>query len=405
MFEKLGRARYVVPVAIVLVMSCFLSLMFYPMAHIQMENLPFAVLNLDEGVKTSQGTLNVGQTMVDGLTSEADNEASEEDDSSTPIAWTCLTSEDELGEALEDNEYYGALVIPAGYTQATLATQQAKEQANDEQDAGTDACADAQETASLTVYLDNAKSPLVATMMQSSIASMFSQQGLSVDVQVIHAGSTSSSSSTTSLSGGSMSLSMSVTPVYILSMLGSIMMVNALGVKRGASRKERAQGIARQAVYAVGLSLLISMAQTVVLTCVAGVEAPATVVLFYWLVSACIMLFLLGAANIAMPLGYLCGMLMQGLCIMCAMYPREMLPEFWQDWVYPWAPHRFIGEGVRQVLYMGSSAWNEGTQALAVFALVGIALLVIAVVVPRDGSSDQRSKGLRHSKAMEAAAV
>ena len=379
--------------------------MFYPMAHIQMENLPFAVLNLDEGVKTSQGTLNVGQTMVDGLTSEADNEASEEDDSSTPIAWTCLTSEDELGEALEDNEYYGALVIPAGYTQAKLATQQAEKQSDVEQDAGTDASADTQGVPSLTVCLDNAKSPLVATMMQSSIASMFSQQGLSVDVQVIHAASTSSSSSTSSLSGGSMSLSMSVTPVYILSMLGSIMMVNALGVKRGASRKERAQGIARQAVYAVGLSLLISMAQTVVLTCVAGVEAPATVVLFYWLVSACIMLFLLGAANIAMPLGYLCGMLMQGLGIMCAMYPREMLPEFWQDWVYPWAPHRFIGEGVRQVLYMGSSAWNEGTQALAVFALVGIALLVIAVVVPRDGSSDQRSKGLRHSKAMEAAAV
>ncbi len=445
-FEKLGKARYVVPVAIVVVMSCFLSLMFYPMMHMQAENLPFALLNLDEGAETPEGTMNVGEQMIDRLTAASSEAGADGDETASPIAWTQLGSQEELDDALANNEYYGALVIPAGYTAAQLTQQQAaaaapiegEEQAvtaeaavdpaalvgadgvsqteiapdsavtvatgelaaqpvadsvemPTEADVASGVAAQASTTggepsqdASLTMYLDNAKSPLVATMMQQSLAAQFQAQGLSVDMEVIHTGSASSSSSTGGMmsAGGAQSLSLMVTPVYILSMLASIMMVNAIGPKRTAGKRERAVGIGREVAYAIILSLLISVAETVILTQVASVDAPATIVLFYWGTSLCIMLFLLGLANVAMPLGYVAGMLMNGLGMTSAMYPPEMLPTFWHDWIYPWAPHHFISEGARQVLYMGGGVWNDGMQSLAIFGLAGIVLLVVAAVVP-----------------------
>ena len=69
MFEKLGKAKYVVPLLIGIVAACVMSVMFYPMANMEMKGLPFAVLSLDEGVQTPQGDVNVGDTLVENITS------------------------------------------------------------------------------------------------------------------------------------------------------------------------------------------------------------------------------------------------------------------------------------------------------------------------------------------------
>ena len=84
MFEKLGKAKYVVPLLIGIVAACVMSVMFYPMANMEMKGLPFAVLSLDEGVETPQGDMNVGDTLVENITSATAAEDGEE----SPIAWT-----------------------------------------------------------------------------------------------------------------------------------------------------------------------------------------------------------------------------------------------------------------------------------------------------------------------------
>lgn len=83
MFEKLGKAKYVVPLLIGIVAACVMSVMFYPMANMEMKGLPFAVLSLDEGVETPQGDMNVGDTLVENITSATAAEDGEE----SPIAW------------------------------------------------------------------------------------------------------------------------------------------------------------------------------------------------------------------------------------------------------------------------------------------------------------------------------
>ena len=227
MFEKLGKRKFAVPLLVAVIIACVMSVMFYPMANMEMKGLPFAMLSLDEGVEGPQGTVNAGDALIENVTAAADA-----GDGESPIAWTQVGSQEELDEALENGEFYGALIVPEGFSvgqmaakqaavQAALAqaqalaTAQAPAQAAAAQGAGGAAGAAAgegaaagvaavagfadagqadqdaasnMETPSLKVVVDNAKSPLVASQMKASMASMFQQMGVDVEVETIHEG-------------------------------------------------------------------------------------------------------------------------------------------------------------------------------------------------------------------------
>ena len=110
MFEKLGKRKFAVPLLVAVVIACVMSVMFYPMANMEMKGLPFAVLSLDEGVEGPQGTVNAGDALVENVTAAADA-----GDGGSPIAWTQVGSQGELDEALENGEFYGALIVPEGF--------------------------------------------------------------------------------------------------------------------------------------------------------------------------------------------------------------------------------------------------------------------------------------------------
>ncbi|MFR1640065.1 MAG: YhgE/Pip domain-containing protein, partial [Eggerthellaceae bacterium] len=105
------------PLLIGVLVACVMSLMFYPMANMEMKGLPFAVLSLDEGVETPQGTVNAGDTIVENISSAAESEDGED----SPIAWTQVGSQEELDEALENGEFYGALIVPADFSEKQVA--------------------------------------------------------------------------------------------------------------------------------------------------------------------------------------------------------------------------------------------------------------------------------------------
>ncbi|MDO4822333.1 MAG: hypothetical protein Q4A03_09950 [Rothia sp. (in: high G+C Gram-positive bacteria)] len=57
--------------------------------------------------------------------------------------------------------------------------------------------------------------------------------------------------------------------------------------------------------------------------------------------------------------------------------PRQFLPTFWSEWIYPWIPARFAGQGARDILYAGEAWLNSNTGAF--FRMVAIGLTLIAV--------------------------
>lgn len=373
MLEKAKGAKYVVPLVVVALAACLFGLVFYPMANMEMKNLPFAVLSLDEGAQTPQGEMNVGDTLVENMVSSADAE-------DAPIAWTVLDSQDELDEALENNEFYGALVVPEGYTAAQVAAQMAAAQADPS--AAAPAATDV-EAPTLEVIVDYAKSPLVAQQMQTSISSLFEQMGATVDVEVIHQGDATDDASASPMSG-MMSQQVAIMPLCMAMMICSILVAVVLLPVRKAAKDKRWHAIGVQAAILVAASLVAALCAWCLVTLVAGMDAPAgPSILFFWMAALCVGLLLTGAFDIAVPLGALVALCLFGLGMATGAMPHEALPAFWQDWVVPWAPQNYIGQGVRSILYMGADAWNVGSGPLAITGIVGACLMAIAGFIPK----------------------
>lgn len=401
MFEKLGKAKYVVPLLIGIVAACVMSVMFYPMANMEMKGLPFAVLSLDEGVETPQGDMNVGDTLVENITSATAAEDGEE----SPIAWTKVGSQKELDEALENGEYYGAIIVPADFSAQQMAVKQAETKASLAQAqalmaaqgdaaqaaalaaaAQDDGASEAEEVEApaLKVLIDKAKSPLVASQMGASIPSMFQQMGVDVDVETIHEGSAfDGDGAAANPMSGMVSLQLAIMPLFMVSMMTGLFLSRIFGKKTDATSAERWKSIGIQAAYAVVASLIVSLCAFCMLLWIAGIEAPMdAIVPFMWLASFCVMLVFIGAFNISTALGGLLALVGFALGMMTGTFPFEALPAFWQDWVYPWAPQRFMSEGIRAILYLDAGAWNAGSLPLLIVGAVGAALACIAALVP-----------------------
>lgn len=401
MFEKLGKAKYVVPLLIGIVAACVMSVMFYPMANMEMKGLPFAVLSLDEGVQTPQGDVNVGDTLVENITSATAAEDGEE----SPIAWTKVGSQKELDEALENGEYYGAIIVPADFSTQQMAVKQAETKASLAQAqalmaaqgdaaqaaalaaaAQDDGASEAEEVEApaLKVLIDKAKSPLVASQMGASIPSMFQQMGVDVDVETIHEGSASDGDgAAANPMSGMVSLQLAIMPLFMVSMMTGLFLSRIFGKKTDATSAERWKSIGIQAAYAVVASLIVSLCAFCMLLWIAGIEAPMdAIVPFMWLASFCVMLVFIGAFNISTALGGLLALVGFALGMMTGTFPFEALPAFWQDWVYPWAPQRFMSEGIRAILYLDAGAWNAGSLPLLIVGAVGAVLTCIAALVP-----------------------
>lgn len=608
MFEKLGKRKAAVPLAFALAISCVFSLIFYPMANMEIKNLPFAILSQDEGVSTSEGDVNLGSLVAENIMS-----ATAEEGEDPVIAWNKVETEEDLKAALEENAYYGAIVVPkdfseqqyqtivqtmqeqiakmqsqassglssgssplaglasalsgssatpqlsaetqkaigaaetlaqgaqaqAGAAASAFAALQAKvdeinnayAQAQEQEatlqaaaleaqtkyeealaadppvgeeelaqlkaafDAANEQYASAQQTTQslkssaeqgaallaqakgnmasaqfnaktaavnaagvkstataaatlkakvtamasavsslkslaasaaitdekieqmsqeaaakalvtaademkaqqgsteeeaetsvgITVYLDMAKSPLIANNMKTSMAAMFAEKGIDANIEVIHAGTTEGEDEgAQNPTAGMMGMQIVLMPVILLLLVGGIL-ITRIFKRQGATPKERAKPLVQQLVYSAVFSLIAAGIAYAMQIWVAGMQAPAAeTVLFLWLASFCLMMAIEGLSNIALPLGALGAVTVIALGMSTGVLPFEVLPQFWQDWVFPWAPQRFLGEGLRSIMYMGAGAWNAVAPVFATIGAAGVVVSLLSLALPEE---------------------
>lgn len=646
MIDKLGKRKYVLPLGIIIAVACIFSLVFYPMANMEMKNLPFAIVCLDEGVETSEGDVNLGDLVVNKIT-----ESTAEEGEESPIQWTRLSSQEELDQAMSNNEFYGAMVIPCDFsqrqydalvqtmqdqidemqanvtdglpfgsgglslpsmsagagamaggtpqlsaeaqkmidaaqasvagatknaqgaaanfqkdqaalvqsqkqleaakaqaeqlqaniqtskderakleteletlkanpvpsdaeqarineltsqiaqlttsidaaqkqhdevaaqiTQLSQAVEKAQQNATTSQqnlttaqnnaktaaanamgvqktavagsalatqgkmlasamgaikeklsslgdmdlsekfaDMGETAAAKAfvniadqlkegtdstEETgeedagAGILVFLDMAKSPLVANQMQATLKAMFAETGMQADIVNIHDGTsegTTIASAEQALKSSSaeedeapanpmgtmMSQQLLLIPTVMLSLIIGLILTRVARLKELEAKKERVRQLAKQVVLALVFSFIIALTAYAMFALVAGGEADFwSLVLFAWIVSFALMLLVGGLANIAFGLAVLAVVCIVAFGMMTGVLPVQALPVFWQDWVFPWAPQHYVGDGLRSIMYLGTGFWNEQSQAFAWVALVGIILSLLALALP-----------------------
>lgn len=352
--------RFAMPFAVVLGVMCMMMAIFYPMMHLEVKGLPVAIVSLDEGIETPQASVNAGEAMAEQLVSNNDDSAT--------MVWTRLDSEAELDKAIENNEYYAAVVIPKDFSAQQM---QAQLNPDDESSAPT-----------LRVIIDNGKSPVAASLLSQALPSVLEQTGANVETETVHEGNAASSSSSGLAIGTMMTQNMAIAPLFIMSFVGAMLVSLAMRVSCADNRFECTKRIGAQLALALAVSLAASLAVDCISAVVSGDWMPAAAIPFMWMASLCVMLVSLALFDISLPLGAVCGALTLAFGLPSGMFPYEMLPEFWQDWIYPWVPQRFIGDGVRAIVYNGHDAWNSGSAPLLVIGVVGLALLIVVVALP-----------------------
>lgn len=336
--EAAAWKKYVAPFGIVLAIAFILGTIFYPMARMELHDLPFAISNQDEGATTPAGTMVAGDQVVEKLTSNSD----------APFSWTAVDDPAALDEALENNEYYGAVIIPANFTASQLAAK-----------------AGQGEPARLQVILDNGKNPMVANSMKAALGQ---QLGDSADIMVIH-----------SLEGTESANPMGVMLMQQMGIMPLILMALICGLL--LSRAGR--NIWVNLGVAAGLALFIGLVMPGVLAIVTGASVPYwALVGFYAVASFSLLVFFLGAFSLHTAVGGLAALSIVPFGMALGVLPREGLTSFWQNFVYPWVPQRFLGEGLRSVLFMDSGMWATGLSALLAFGVVGLVLLGCSALRP-----------------------
>jgi hypothetical protein len=476
MFENMGKRKYAMPIVAVLAIFCVMSLVVYPILNATPKDIPFAILSLDDGAQTPAGEVNIGDELVKNISEGLPVAEGQE----SPIAFTVLDSQAALDEAMENNEYYGAIVIPADFSAGTVAAKQAEVQAalaqaqalqaaqaaaaqaaaaaaqaetpaldpaavvaalaaaginpanamddpaataaalaaagldpqaamaalaaasgaaspTDTQDAATEAADaavspaaanplealtggsdDAVAAPSLTVLINQGKNAMVASTMQSALTSMFYTTGISAEFENV---------STADIGGGAMAGMMSgqmlIMPFVMMTLVASMILFFTMRPAKGASRSAKYKAFASQAGYAALLSLVVAAAAVAIVTWFGGMNLPVgNAIVFLWIASFCMMLLFVGALDIAAPLGVLVVLLVFGCGMSIAMLAPEMLPSLWRDFVYPWVPQHFVGDGLRAIIYRGDGAVNASTPPLVLTGCVGLALLLLAGLIP-----------------------
>lgn len=373
--SKLGKKVYIVPLAIIVVLSCLFALIFVPMLQAQPKHVPFAVVSLDEGGTTIAGSTNVGETMAetltegDGLGAIGEEEGAVDESMSDIISWTVLDSEEAVREAIANNEYYGALIIPKDFTSAQMASMVGLGEAPE-----------------LTLVLNVGKNATLANSIQMTLSQAMLKAGVALDVE---------EANTADIGGGMMASMIAaqfmVMPLFLLSFIPSIL-VSLLLWPRGAhtDKKQKTKRLGLQIAYILALSLLNTLCVLFITITLSGLTLPfADMLWFMWFASACLMLAIVGLCNLSLPAGVLIAFLVFGFGMSTVMLAPEMLPEFWANWICPWIPQYHIGQGIRSIIYFKTTPAFADLVPLLVMALVGLVSMLIAWALP--AKKEQRS--------------
>ncbi|MFC5541937.1 YhgE/Pip domain-containing protein [Ureibacillus suwonensis] len=356
--NKLVLALPLIALAIIFLFSMTL----FPSVQPQPKNLPIAIVNEDEGVEIpNQPTMNMGQTIVDMI---QESTASTKDEDSV-VKWIEVKSNEEVQKGLDDQKYYAALVIPKDFSvkQASLQTP-------------------VPSTPEVLIFINQGMNMPAATIAGQVLNGVVDNMNNSVRQQVL-AGFEKQGATLTTKQAEILAVPISkkVTnvnevgthtangnapmilfqPLWMGSLVTAAILFFAVNKMTLATRKERLWTKIGQILMATFVSLVIGFGFTWIAGGIVGLNIPdfMDTALFLAVSSFSFILMILAVFSLigfrGMPLFVL--ILFFGAPLL-ALAP-EMMSSFYQDWVYPWLPMRFMIEGLRKLFFFSTEiSWD-----------------------------------------------
>ncbi len=323
-------------------------LLIFPMVNMEPREIPIAVANLDGGISSPAGQQNAGEIVVEKL--------KESSDDSNLVAWKVLDTQSDVTRGFEQGDFYAAIVIPEDFTKSQVAAKMGQG-----------------EVSPLQLTIDAGKNPMVTSSLQPSLEKLSSGMGVAVTTEYRNA----------IPSHLSMVATMLPMMFMILAYIGSYASAIILRKYIPLGNKQRVKTVIAQLAVAVGLAFGIGLIAAAAIGSMKDLDASFINLWFFTSLSSfALMTIVLGSLNWLGAKGMIIpiGMLLIGLGT--SNLPYEFLPDFWQQFVYPWMPLRFIAEGIRSVLFQEAGFLNAASMGLVVASIVGVVGTVSAVFKP-----------------------
>ncbi|MGB8461068.1 MAG: ABC transporter permease, partial [Priestia megaterium] len=282
---------------------------------------------------------------------------------------------------LNNQQYYGALIIPKDFTKKQATLQTAKTDApaikllvNQGMNTAASILASQVLNGAVDKMNENMRLQLVKRFEQNG-TQLSANQALALAAPIQKTVINVNETGTHSVNGNApVSL---FQPLWMASIAGAAMVFLSIQKITFSSRKEK---IVNQVGFVIigGILALAAGFGLAWLAGVVGISVPSFLDTALFLAIAYFSFFTLISAVLSW-LG------LKGLPIfvivlffgapLLSMAP-EIMPDFYREWIYPWLPMRFMVDGVRELFFFGEHlTWNPSVSALALISLISLCAL------------------------------
>jgi YhgE/Pip-like protein len=384
--NKLVLALPLIALAVIFLFSMTL----FPTIQPQPKNLPIAIVNEDEGVEIpNQPAMNMGKTFVDMI---QESSASTKDEEAV-VKWIEIKSNEEVQKGLDDQKYYGALVIPKDFSakQASLQTP-------------------APSTPEVQIFINQGMNMPAATMaaqvlngvvdnlnntVRQQMLDGFEKQGTTLTtkqaeilVAPIAKKVTNVNEVGTNTANGNAPMTL-FQPLWMASLVTAAILFFTVNKMTLATRKEGLWTKIGQILMGTLVALVIGFGFTWIAGDIVGLNIPdfMNTALFLAVSAFSFILMILAVFSLigfrGMPIFVL--ILFFGAPLL-ALAP-EMMSPFYQDWVYPWLPMRFMIEGLRKIFFFGTEISWDMVSTQVWIGLTGM-IVILATVFKKNQETE-----------------
>lgn len=420
-----NKLLWIPPIALVLLLI-ILSIAFYPGYNPKPQNLPLAIVNLDEGTTVQGKTIDIGKDLENNLLKNK----------SDAIEWKSVSNEADARKALSEQKYYGIIVLEKDFskhalsqTQATIMDAKQKE-LEDKVKSGEIPPQVAQQTAEKmkqsgqsdmkpqsaqlkTIISEGSgmQGPKIASKVFNDVGDNLNQKIIAQTIDILDqqnvdvpAKSISKISQPVKVEsitidkvkahqvGGNAPFSMFM-PVWTGSIISSALLFYAFRTSHLIQRKARVLAACIQIIGAIVTAFVGSFGYIYFMTGVQGFhfDHPNRVALFVGLAILGFIGLILGTMTWLGMKSVPIFFLLMFFSIQLVTLPKEMLPQFYRDYIVSWNPFSNYAETLRHIIYMNHSIELNGTLWMLIgFMLFGILSVIIAALVRKH--SDKRTE-------------
>lgn len=363
-YRKLGA----VIIGIVLViMSIFVSTQI-PSTNPKINDLPLVIVNQDKGEMSKQ--------IVEKL-----KENSNPSDKLS-ISWTELDSKDEVLEKMNNEEYYGALVIPENFSQniASMATPNPQ-------------------VSEFDIIINQGKNAQVSTQVTQLLTGIVNNSGQAISNQVVARAEAANQTlpaktvqtlmnpvkvnvenvqEVNNLANAGMIL---FQPTWLAGLITAVLLFSKTRKDVYKNKKEKLNSVLSQLAIITVASLVGGYSLPYLVEWILDVTIPNYNVVAPFL-SLTIFTFITLILGFASWLGYaafpIFGLLLFYGGPVLQLIP-EMLGSFYTKWLMPILPMKPLFDGVRSILFYGAGFNNGAMSNLLIFLAIGVILLLTSI--------------------------